>query len=599
MSTEVLSSSSAGRKPRIRIAALAVLALLLMGGFAFVQRGRKGAGTAPARGAHKPEVSVSSAPQVSVEHASAGVLNQPIRVTGTLRTDETVTLSTKATGLVNRVYVKEGDRVRRGQLLVEVDDSDIRAQRDRAVAAVAAAQAAVREAEAGARSAEARLKQAKTSRDIKNVAAQSDYRRAEQALSAARTRLSQAQSLAGIAGTEAETRVASAKSSLQAARERLKALQEGSRRQEKAAAEAQVARAQAQVSRMKSMLERREQLLREGAIAVEAVDNARRDYDVALADLNAAREQLSLVREGPRNEELRVGEEAVRQAENALRDAEANRARRQVSDEDVAAAEAQVRQAEAALDAAKAALDQKIWNEDEIRSVEADLAQARSTVRKAREAVNQARADVRYQDQLISQTQIYSPVNGVVTERKVQTGAAVVQMRNELMTLVSSDTLYFEATAPESSLPQLRPGLPAQVMLDAVPGRVFPGTLREIIPVAAGTNRSVRLRISIPKTVQTSAVVGGFARAMIRGSSRGAAVSIPRPAIVSDEGQQAVFIVEGGKARRRPVEVGDPGGVGDRVQVLRGLRGGEQVIVEGASSMTDGQSVTVTGVRNR
>ncbi|HEU4754972.1 MAG TPA: efflux RND transporter periplasmic adaptor subunit, partial [Armatimonadota bacterium] len=352
-----------------------------------------------------------------------------------------------------------------------------------------------------------------------------------------------------------------------------------------------VARAQAQVARAKSMLDRREQLLQDKAVAAEVVDNARRDYEVALTDLDAAKQQLSLVQEGPRSEEIRAQEEMVRQAEAAVRQAEANRARRQVTNQDVEAAENQVRQSEAALEAAKAALQQKSWNEDEIHSAEAALAQARSTVLKNLAAVNQARADVRYQDELISQTRVYAPVNGVVTKRQVQDGAAVVQMRNELMTLVSADTLYFEATAPEMFVPQLRPGLPAEVTLDALPGRTLPGTLREIIPVAEGANRSVRLRISLPRPVRSSAVVGGFARATIRGESRGSTLSVPRSAIVSDEGEISVFVLEDGKARRRPIGIGDPGGSGDRVQVLQGLRPGEQVVTEGASSLADGQEV--------
>jgi hypothetical protein len=77
-----------------------------------------------------------------------------------------------------------------------------------------------------------------------------------------------------------------------------------------------------------------------------------------------------------------MAEETVRQSEAALRDAEANRARRQVSNQDVENAESAVRQAEAALEAARAALDQKDWNEEDIRAAAAALAQARATIMK-------------------------------------------------------------------------------------------------------------------------------------------------------------------------------------------------------------------------
>jgi RND family efflux transporter MFP subunit len=586
-----LVPSAPARKAPVRGIALGLFGLAVVVGLAFAAKQRRAAETPHAA---RPAAITEAPPEVTVETVALADLSEPVRVTGTLRSDEVVSLSTKATGLVRAVHAREGDRVRRGQLVVEIDDAELRAQRDRAVAAVATGEAQVKESEAAERAARARLQQARTSRGIKNVAAQSDYQRAQEGLAAAKTRLSQAKSLAGIAETESDSRVASAKAGLQAAKERLTSLREGSRQQEKATAEAAVNRAQTQVARMKSALDRREQLLRDKAIAAEVVDNARRDHEAAQADLESARQQLSLVQEGPRSEEIRAQEEVVRQAEAAVRDAEANRARRKISSEDVEAAEQQVRQAQSTLDAAKAALAQTSWNEDEIRSALAAVAQAQAGVARSRSLVNQARADVRYQDELIRETKVYSPVDGVVTTRSVQAGAAILQMKSDLLTVVSSNTLYFEATAPETSLAQLRPGLPAKVMIDALPGRILPGTLRRIIPVAEGSNRSVRLRISLPRTVQTSAVVGGFARAQIEGASGQPGVSVPRSAVVSDEGQTSVFLAESGKAVRRSVQVGDLGGTGVRVPVTSGLKPGERVIVEGASGLTDGQAVTVT-----
>ncbi|MBI3912558.1 MAG: efflux RND transporter periplasmic adaptor subunit [Armatimonadetes bacterium] len=540
----------------------AFLSFLLING----ARGRASDSQARPR---QDETEVAKPIEVTVETVSCETMNQPIRVTGTLKSNEVVAISTKATGLVKRVHVNEGDRVRRGQLLVEIDDGELTAQRDRTLAAVHAA--------------EARLAQASTVRGIRNTAAETDYRRAEQALVAARTRFSQAKALAKIADTEVDTRVASAQAALQAARERLKVLQDGARRQERASAELAVKRAQVQVNHAKAILDRREQLRREGAIAQEEVDNARQNHEVALAELNTAKQQLDLVVEGPRTEEIRVAEEAVRQAEAALEDAEANRARRQISNEDVEAAEAQVRQAEAALDAARAALAQRQVNEDEIRT--------------ARAAVNQARADVRYYNQLISQTRVHSPVNGVVSQRQTHVGESVSQTKSQLMTLVASDALYFEATAPENSLPYLREGQHARITLDALPGKTLPGTLREVIPVAEGNTRAVRLRISIPRPKATTVVVGGFARAVLAGESRAAVLSISRAALVSDEGQTAVFLYQGGRAEWRPVRLG--GTTGERLEVLEGLQEGDPVIVAGAEQLTDGQPVTLKTGRSR
>jgi RND family efflux transporter MFP subunit len=91
-----------------------------------------------------------SAPEVTTERVTPRAFHPSIRVTGRLRSEEEAALSTKATGRVREVRVKEGDRVRRGELLVRIDDGELVARRERALAMV--------------RSQEAKLKQARMSR---------------------------------------------------------------------------------------------------------------------------------------------------------------------------------------------------------------------------------------------------------------------------------------------------------------------------------------------------------------------------------------------------------------------------------------------------
>jgi HlyD family secretion protein len=548
-----------GRKP-VRIVAIVLAGMAVIGTVTVRSASRR----QPEQSASTPAAPAAApTPAVTVETVTARVFDHLIRVTGTLKSDEVVALSTKAAGMVRQVLVKEGDRVRQGQLLVQIDDRELRAQRAKAAAA--------------ADSAAARLKQARTSRGVKNAAVEADYRRAVQGLTAAQTRLSQARSLARISATEVEANVASARANLQAARQQLQVRQEGARRQEKASAGLEVTRAQAQVAKLRGQLDRREQLLREGAIAREDVENVRQDYEVAVAALNSAKQQADLVNEGSRLEEIRIAEEGVRQAQAALASAEANRARRRISDQDVEAAETQVRQAEAEVGRTWAALAQRQWNRDEIDSAAAALAQSR--------------ADVRYYDAQIAQTRVYSPVNGVVSQRKAHVGETVSATKNELMTLVATDGLYFEATAPEGELPYLRAGQPVSVTLDALPGERFAGTVREIIPVAEGASRSVRLRIAVARPEHAEAVVGGFARATVRGQSSRPVLTVPLAAVVSDEGSKGVFVVADGRARWQVVQTGAADG--KRAEVQQGLRAGDQVVVKGAEALADGQAVRI------
>lgn len=579
--------AAAERRPQVRWQSAALLTAAVAGAGLALARADHGA-RATSHPAAPAAVVTPHLPEVQTMVVSTSPLQQAIRVTGTLKSNEVVKVSTKSVGLVRRVAVEEGDRVRPGQLLVQLDDTELQAQRARALASVRAAEANVRSAQANLRSAQAKLSQSGTSKTVKDAGAQSQFRQAEQEVAAARSRLSQAKAKAGIQATQAETRVAAARSALQSAKEQLQVLQEGARRQETAQAQAQVAQAQAQVDKLKSQYVRRRNLLAQGYIAAEDAENAQRDYQAAIANLNAAKQQLDLVKEGPRSGEIRMQEEAVRQAEANLRDAEANKAQRAISDDDVQTAEAQVRQAQAAFEAARAGLGQREISDEEIRAAQAAVGQAQAAVGQARAAVSQAQAEVRNVEAQLAQTRIYSPVSGVVSERKVHVGESISAGNSDLMTLVASDALYLEATAPETALPYLRTGAPTAVTLDAAPGRTFPGRLREVIRVTEGSTRSVRLRISVAGA--RAGVVGGFARATLQGGTDTPVLSVPRSAVLSDQGQTNIYVYRDGRVQARPVEVGAQ--TGQRVEILKGLRVGEEIVTEEPARLTDGLQVT-------
>ncbi|HKB78290.1 MAG TPA: efflux transporter periplasmic adaptor subunit, partial [Thermoanaerobaculia bacterium] len=70
------------------------------------------------------------------------------------------------------------------------------------------------------------------------------------------------------------------------------------------------------------------------------------------------------------------------------------------------------------------------------------------------------------------------------------------------------------------------------------------------------------------------------------------ALVIPRGALMRDGDQRFVFQYSGGKAKRTPVQVGLIGP--NDVEVLRGVKEGDRVILPGSSPLQDGESVRVT-----
>jgi len=115
-----------------------------------------------------------------------------------------------------------------------------------------------------------------------------------------------------------------ARANLANAEAKLATVRNGARTQEIQTAEANLRQVEANQLLAQVNLERYRQLYQDGGIALQQVDIAARDHDVAVAQIRTAREQLSLTREKYTPEDLQVAEAEVRQAKAALRIAEAN-----------------------------------------------------------------------------------------------------------------------------------------------------------------------------------------------------------------------------------------------------------------------------------
>ena len=85
-------------------------------------------------------------------------------------------------------------------------------------------------------------------------------------------------------------------------------------------------------------------LFLEGALSPQQMDQAQTQYEVASAQYESAKQQLSLVQEGARGEEIQAAENQVQQAEEALRLAKTGKINKALRQEDIKAAKAGVAQ---------------------------------------------------------------------------------------------------------------------------------------------------------------------------------------------------------------------------------------------------------------
>ncbi len=130
------------------------------------------------------------------------------------------------------------------------------------------------------------------------------------------------QKIAVLDSDELESIVAQNRAALSEASAKLDELKTGSRPQEIAQAAANLKAAEAELVKVRKDFERAERLFHEDAISASQFDAAKSTYESREAQVKAAAEQLSMVREGARKEVIRAAEDRVRQATASVRVAE-------------------------------------------------------------------------------------------------------------------------------------------------------------------------------------------------------------------------------------------------------------------------------------
>ena len=143
---------------------------------------------------------------------------------------------------------------------------------------------------------------------------------------------------------------------------------------------------------------------------------------------------------------------------------------------------------------------------------------------------------------------------------------------------------------PEGQLSKIAVGQPAQIMVDAVPGKVFEGRVKLIVPRVDSATSTFPVEIEI-QDKEGLLRTGMFARVAVVYERRPDAVQIPRSALLDSDGPPTVFVVESGKAVERPLELGLSNG--GFVEVLSGLGRDEKVVVVGQGALKAGTEVRV------
>lgn len=202
-----------------------------------------------------------------------------------------------------------------------------------------------------------------------------------------------------------------------------------------------------------------------------------------------------------------------------------------------------------------------------------------------------ARAMLRMAQLELSYTNVTAPISGVVASRSIKPGN-FVQINTPIIRIVDNSRLEATLNVPERDLTTLRAGLPVRMQVDALAGKTFEGVVDRIAPVVDAGSGTFRVVCAFDPD-DGALQPGMFARIGIDYDSRGAALAIPRTALLEDDGEPAVYVVRDGKAVRTAITTGYVDG--GFIEVRDGLAEGERVVTAGKVALRDGSAVQVIG----
>ena len=249
-------------------------------------------------------------------------------------------------------------------------------------------------------------------------------------------------------------------------------------------------------------------------------------------------------------------------------------------DNSLNAAEVAQMQAENDLALANLKRSEDLASRKFISSSAQDTAASNAQVAEAKLKLAQAR---------LSKMRIVAPFDGIVGIRGVSLGD-YVKDGTDLVNVEDVRTLKVDFRLPERNLTQIKVGQGIEVIADALPGERFAGQIDAINPRVDANGRSLEIRGRLENTAGKLRP-GMFVRVRVIVGERANALLVPEEAIVPQGADFYVYKVVEDQARRVPVKIGVRREA--LVEIVEGLKTGDQVVTAGMRLSRDGQAVRV------
>ncbi|MDR2086413.1 MAG: efflux RND transporter periplasmic adaptor subunit [Dysgonamonadaceae bacterium] len=187
-------------------------------------------------------------------------------------------------------------------------------------------------------------------------------------------------------------------------------------------------------------------------------------------------------------------------------------------------------------------------------------------------------------------TQLRSPINGIVTARNYDNGNVFAQQ--PILTIQQLNPLKAIVYVSESNFTDVKVGMPAKIQLDVYGDEVFKGKVSLIYPTIDAATHTFGVEVAIDNR-NARVRPGMYARVSLHFGEKQSIV-VPDAAVLKQAGanDKYVYVVENGVARYRKVELGQR--LETNYEILSGLNEGDVVVTAGQTRLIDGSAIETT-----
>lgn len=226
-----------------------------------------------------------------------------------------------------------------------------------------------------------------------------------------------------------------------------------------------------------------------------------------------------------------------------------------------------------------------VWKGNPDVVAEQDVDVAKAAADGARGSMEQLRAMLQY-------VEIRAPFSGVLTARFVDAGTLVqaatasATAATPLFTLMDIDTVRVYVNVPQMDVPLIQEGQPVMLRINELPGKTFQGTITRSTVALDATTRTMLVESDIPNP-EHLLHPGMFAYVTLSLKQHADALVLPVQTVIKDQSGKFVFLVEQGKATKRPIKTGIE--TAGWVEITEGISVHEDVVVLGKTRLVEGQ----------